>query len=143
MSAPLFPQTMDNPYSAPQGQIYTPVGNQAPLTWKQILFSFEGRIPRRTYWGFTLLATGAFYALFFALMAILGENTGAIVSLIIWIPMLWCGLAIAAKRWHDRDKSAWWILIALVPFIGGIWTFVECGSLRGTEGANRYGEDPT
>jgi uncharacterized membrane protein YhaH (DUF805 family) len=143
MSAPLFSQYMDNPYSAPQGQIYTPTGAQAPLTWKQILFSFEGRIPRRTYWGFTLLATGAFYALLFILMAILGEDTGTIVAIVLWIPMVWCGLAISAKRWHDRDKSAWWILIALIPFIGGIWTFIECGCLRGTEGGNRYGEDPT
>src|SRR5688572_16415221 len=46
---------MENPYSAPRGEILAPTGTQAPLTWKQILFSFEGRIPRRTWWGFSIL----------------------------------------------------------------------------------------
>jgi uncharacterized membrane protein YhaH (DUF805 family) len=30
-----------------------------------------------------------------------------------------------------------------VPLIGFVWTFIECGLLRGTVGPNRYGEDPT
>jgi uncharacterized membrane protein YhaH (DUF805 family) len=51
-------------------------------------------------------------------------------------------LAVFAKRWHDRDKSGWWSLILLVPFIGSIWALVECGCLPGTEGPNRYGADP-
>jgi uncharacterized membrane protein YhaH (DUF805 family) len=52
-------------------------------------------------------------------------------------------MAIYVKRWQDRDKSGWWILIGFVPIIGGIWAFVECGCLRGTMGDNRYGPDPT
>jgi hypothetical protein len=47
-----------------------------------------------------------------------------------------------AKRYHDRDKSAWWILICLLPIIGGIWQLIELGCLRGTEGSNDYGPDP-
>jgi uncharacterized membrane protein YhaH (DUF805 family) len=134
---------MENPYAAPRGQIITPTGSQAPLTWKQIFFSFEGRIPRRTYWGFMLLGNVIGYVAMYLLGALLGEETGAIVMLVLWLPMLWIGLAISAKRWHDRDKSAWWILFALVPIIGAIWTLVECGFLRGTVGPNKYGEDPT
>jgi uncharacterized membrane protein YhaH (DUF805 family) len=59
-----------------------------------------------------------------------------LVGVFIW-------LAVAAKRWHDRGKSGWWTLIVLVPFIGGIWMFVEAGCLRGTVGPNNYGPDPT
>lgn len=51
-------------------------------------------------------------------------------------------LAVGVKRWHDRNKSAWWILIALIPYIGGIWILIECGCLRGTLGPNRFGGDP-
>ena len=51
-------------------------------------------------------------------------------------------LAVYAKRWHDRDKSGWWTLIGLVPFIGAIWLLVECGILEGTRGPNSYGPDP-
>jgi uncharacterized membrane protein YhaH (DUF805 family) len=134
---------MENPYSAPQGQIYTPTGSQAPLTWKQILFSFEGRIPRRTYWGFTLLTNLIAFVLGFIFGLAFGEETGTVLGLALNIPLLWIGLAISCKRWHDRDKSGWWILIAAIPIIGWIWAFVELGCLRGTEGPNQYGEDPT
>jgi uncharacterized membrane protein YhaH (DUF805 family) len=51
-------------------------------------------------------------------------------------------LCVYGKRWHDRDKSAWWILIGLIPFIGWIWVLVEVGFLKGTDGPNRFGEDP-
>jgi uncharacterized membrane protein YhaH (DUF805 family) len=61
-----------------------------------------------------------------------------ILSLVFLYPIL----AIYAKRWHDRDKSGWWSLIALVPIIGGIWIFIELGCLRGADGPNQYGPDP-
>jgi uncharacterized membrane protein YhaH (DUF805 family) len=58
------------------------------------------------------------------------------------VAIIWSGLALAAKRWHDRDKSAWWILITFVPVIGGFWALIENGFLKGTEGPNRFGADP-
>lgn len=55
---------------------------------------------------------------------------------------IWPYLAIAIKRWHDRDKSGWWVLIGLVPLIGPIWAIVETGFLPGTDGPNQFGADP-
>ena len=54
------------------------------------------------------------------------------------IVALWPSLAIQAKRWHDRDKSAWWLLMNFLPIIGPIWILVENGFLAGTDGENRY-----
>src|SRR5262245_29525103 len=51
------------------------------------------------------------------------------------------GLAVAVRRLHDTARSGWWILIALVPFIGGIWLLVLM-CLEGTSGPNQYGADP-
>ena len=65
-----------------------------------------------------------------------------IVGLLVFIVLFWAGLAVAVKRWHDRNKSGWWILIAFVPVIGGLWYFIECGFLPGTTGPNTYGADP-
>ena len=67
------------------------------------------------------------------------SNDGiGIIAGIILIPYaifsIWSGIAIGIKRWHDRDKSGWWMFIVLIPIIGAIWAFVECGCLRGTEG---------
>ena len=61
---------------------------------------------------------------------------------IIFIPMIWMSLAVQAKRWHDVDKSAWWILIGLVPFVGGLIALVFNGFIAGTPGPNRFGEGP-
>jgi uncharacterized membrane protein YhaH (DUF805 family) len=49
---------------------------------------------------------------------------------------------LGIKRFHDRDKSGWWLLISLVPLIGPLWLLVELGFLQGSEGANRFGPDP-
>jgi uncharacterized membrane protein YhaH (DUF805 family) len=43
-------------------------------------------------------------------------------------------ILVDIKRWHDRDKSGWWMPILFVPIIGAIWLF-----LAGTPGPNRFG----
>ncbi len=48
-------------------------------------------------------------------------------------------LAVVVKRLHDRDKSMWWLLTYLIPFIGPIWMFIELGFLDGTPVERRYG----
>ena len=63
------------------------------------------------------------------------------VVLILLAPAL-VNFAVLAKRWHDRNKSAWWAFIHLVPVIGVLWTFVELGFFRGTTGKNRFGLAP-
>ena len=63
------------------------------------------------------------------------------VFLILLTPVL-VNFAVLAKRWHDRNKSAWWAFILLVPVIGVLWTSVECGFFKGTLGKNRFGLDP-
>jgi uncharacterized membrane protein YhaH (DUF805 family) len=135
-----------NPYVAPQTdigmRIETPEAQRSDLTW--LLFSFEGRIPRRTYWGVNLLM-GLVTALIFGVVVALtaAQTTFWILFLLLLVPMYWISFAVSAKRWHDRDKSGWWQLIGLVPYIGGIWILIECGCLRGTVGPNMYGHDPT
>jgi uncharacterized membrane protein YhaH (DUF805 family) len=62
--------------------------------------------------------------------------------LILLAVMIWPSICIYGKRFHDRDKSAWWILISFVPIVGVIWLSVECGLLQGTDGPNRFGPDP-
>ena len=50
-------------------------------------------------------------------------------------------LAVTFRRLHDTDRSAWWILVGLIPFLGALALLVfYC--LDGTPGANRFGPDP-
>ena len=50
-------------------------------------------------------------------------------------------LAVQFRRLHDTDRSAWWILIALIPFVGGIVLIVFLAQ-SGTVGPNKFGPDP-
>ncbi|MEO8722365.1 MAG: DUF805 domain-containing protein [Sphingobium sp.] len=50
-------------------------------------------------------------------------------------------LAVGVRRLHDTDRSGWWLLLALIPLIGGIILLVFMVS-GGTRGVNRFGADP-
>ena len=47
-------------------------------------------------------------------------------------------IAVTVRRLHDVGKSGWFLLIALIPLVGGIWLFILYCT-RGNEGENSYG----
>lgn len=112
----------------------------------QLLFSFEGRIPRSTWWLSSIVLSLVNMAVMTTIGPLADEKSlGAVmlIPLLAWLAfVVIAALALQVKRWHDRDKSGWWILIGFVPIIGGIWAFIECGCLRGTDGPNQFGSDP-
>lgn len=120
----------------------------------QGLFSFQGRVNRAKFWLISILM-GVIFGVVFGVvmggaMSSMSDpnkmpSVGTVPMIILgvlYILMLWIGLALGVKRWHDRNKSGWWVLIALVPVIGGLWYLIECGFLKGTTGPNKYGADP-
>ncbi|EGQ8177021.1 DUF805 domain-containing protein [Vibrio parahaemolyticus] len=139
------------------------------MSTKELLFSFHGRIDRKTYWIWNVI----YY------ISIIGFGAGIsklfpafsylllpIFLLLLLIP----DLAITTKRWHDRDKSIYWLglniplvigriatpmtspmaqesstpqlFIASISLICGLWILIECGFLKGTSGPNKYGPEP-
>jgi uncharacterized membrane protein YhaH (DUF805 family) len=119
------------------------------MTFIEMLFSFKGRIGRLTYWGLSIVLIAIDFAGIFVLdfidRAFSSSQSGTsdfILLLILGFTgvILWTLLAISVKRWHDLDKSGWWMLVGLIPIIGGWWLTIELGFSRGTEGANQYGE---
>jgi uncharacterized membrane protein YhaH (DUF805 family) len=130
----------------------------------QLLFGFSGRINRAKYWitvGLYLAAMVIAGLLFF----ILGFGVlFYVIVAVLYIAMLISGIAVGIKRLHDRDKSAWWLLLFYVApgVLGGVgmvtggwhwlfdvpswaislWALIEFGFLRGTSGPNQYGPDP-
>ncbi len=141
------PQSV-NPYQTPQTMgTYLQAGPATQMTWNQILWSFEGRIPRRQYWAGHGICLGVLLLVMLIASAINAATNKQLVSIVpialVMIPYLWSSIALQVKRWHDRGKSGAWFCINFIPYIGGIWAFVECGCMRGTEGPNMYGQDPT
>ena len=113
----------------------------------QILVSLNGRINRLTFW---MVIVPLFVVAFLfngavdELIAYDDRTRGVpawawLVGLTVSILLTWIYFAILVKRLHDRNKSAKWLLLSLVPIIGFIWVIVELGCFRGTDGANRYG----
>ncbi|MGE9293422.1 MAG: DUF805 domain-containing protein [Puniceicoccales bacterium] len=119
------------------------------MDFKQLYLSIDGRISRSTFWlkfALPIIIISIILNIIAGVMAGSDPNNPnpagfAIVG--IWnLLLIYPSICVYAKRWHDRDKSAWWILIGLIPLVGPIWTLIECGFLKGTDGPNRFGEDP-
>ncbi|MEC7118718.1 MAG: DUF805 domain-containing protein [Pseudomonadota bacterium] len=47
-------------------------------------------------------------------------------------------LAVTIRRFHDQDKSGWFILLGLIPAVGGLIVLIFM-CLEGTRGQNRFG----
>ena len=123
-------------------------GRSSGMPLERILFSFRGRIGRATIWGVwvAMTALGLILSLLIYAISNQGEEAGLIAAIVIYIlyliPSTWISLAVQVKRWHDRGKTGWMVLINLVPLVGAIWAMIELGFLQGTAGPNPYGEDP-
>jgi uncharacterized membrane protein YhaH (DUF805 family) len=139
----------------------------------EFLFGASGRINRAKYWRSVLIYIGA--GLMTAVILFTAAGIAAplfvIAIVVVLLPWLLWGFSFTTERLHDRDKSAWWLVVfyglpaaltqlakltwiagttgavmqtipALAAFALTIWGFVETGCLRGTAGANTYGPDP-
>ncbi len=117
-------------------------------------FDFQGRSRRKEYWMFVLLFV-IVYAVFGALMFsggmaldaagaaepgamfYLGAGLIGIFVLASFIP----ALAVQVRRFHDQDRSGWFVLLNFIPYLGGLIVLVFM-VLEGTKGPNRFGPDP-
>jgi uncharacterized membrane protein YhaH (DUF805 family) len=104
---------------------------------------FSGRASRSEYW-FFVLGFLIVYAVCFAIdYGVFGIGPSGIppLTLIAYLLHFVPGLAVLIRRLHDIDRSGWWMLISLVPVIGGIWLLVLLCT-EGTYGPNRFGPGP-
>jgi uncharacterized membrane protein YhaH (DUF805 family) len=161
LAAPPAPPPTSTPGVTPQtGAVAQPMPDGFLWLW----FGFTGRINRAKYWIVVLVNIGiVLVAALAAAMTVLTPLWYGVT--VLFLALLVSGLAAAAKRLHDRDKSAWWILVfvvlpsaisgigqqfgeasvlvtGLISLAISIWAFVELGCLRGTRGPNRFGPDP-
>jgi uncharacterized membrane protein YhaH (DUF805 family) len=70
---------------------------------------FSGRAARPEFWWFFL-----FQIVVLIVTGILSSTLNGLAGLAMLLP----GLAVGARRLHDIGKSAWWLLIGLIPVVG-------------------------
>lgn len=105
---------------------------------------FGGRSQRKEYWFFVL-----FSILISMLLVMIDSATGTlrsprefgllsgIYSLVVLVP----SLAVSVRRLHDTNRTAWWLLLGIVPLIGSLVLLVLFVS-DGNPGVNEYGPNP-
>jgi uncharacterized membrane protein YhaH (DUF805 family) len=109
------------------------------LGW--FLFATEGRISRGAFWIFNIFALLAAFLFIFFTYKYPIEFQQRLFLLYVGI-FLWPSIAVQAKRWHDINRSAWWILIGIIPYVGQLYALFMNGFVEGTPGENRFGPDP-
>lgn len=110
------------------------------MNWGHYLFSFSGRINRAKIWLFVLLGIVFWIVSAAAIVTAFGlghiQNvihhtepatvlTGNAVALAVcwlvglgYLVLIFSGFAVIVKRLHDRNKSAWWLLVFyLLPIV--------------------------
>jgi uncharacterized membrane protein YhaH (DUF805 family) len=99
---------------------------------------FSGRARRKEYWMFFLVNLIVSIALSIIEWVIgLPTVLTGLYSLAIFLP----SLAVTIRRLHDTNRSGWWVLISLVPFIGVIVLLVFT-VLDSDPHENNYGPNP-
>lgn len=141
-SPPSARPVADNPYRAPAADLRSAAFPAEKRGLLPLLFSFSGRVGRGTFWLIGIGSALVFYLAIFLAVTNVGEEAAGALLLLLYVPLVWISLANSAKRWHDRNKSGWWILIAFVPLIGPFWAFIEQGFLPGDRSPNRFGPPP-
>jgi uncharacterized membrane protein YhaH (DUF805 family) len=105
--------------------------------------TFGGRATRSEYWYWVLFTVIASLVALTVDTEILGYSpNGAspiagIFDLVTFLP----SIAVAGRRLHDMDRTAWWLLIAATGI--GAFVLIIWFCFRGTVGPNQYGPDTT
>lgn len=105
------------------------------------LLKFDGRIRRMGWWiaGLGMGLVGGMVDtildrdLNWLMLMIFG-----IIAMVVWL----IGISLNVRRWHDLNRSGWWILINIIPVVGWIYSFVMLGFMSGDQGSNKYGPAP-
>lgn len=105
------------------------------------LFSFSGRSDRFEWWVISIITDlAAQLCLIFGFLSLHSDTSlrylqagGLFLCVIV---SLWMSIAVSVRRMRDRERSPWFLLAGLVPVVGWIWYFIECGFLAapGTRG---------
>lgn len=114
------------------------------IPWEEMmdkLLKFDGRIRRMGWWiagiGVSIVSS------------VFGRMTDgdtnlllALVVLVISLVITLVSLSLSVRRWHDHNKSGWWVLINLIPIFGWIYSLIMLGFMPGNQGNNNYGPPP-
>lgn len=106
---------------------------------------FSGRSRRKEYWMFLLgvVIAAIILSIIEGVLGMSGMVGGVYgpLTLLLLLGVFIPALACQVRRFHDQDKSGWFVLLGFIPLLGGLIVLVFM-CLEGTRGDNQYGPDP-
>jgi len=105
---------------------------------------FNGRARRKEYWFFVLFNILASIALGIVdgITGTLNDEMGVgLLGGIYWLAVLIPAIAVAVRRLHDTGRTGWWLLLCLIPVIGGLVLLIFM-VFDSEPGDNQYGPNP-
>jgi uncharacterized membrane protein YhaH (DUF805 family) len=111
--------------------------------------NFNGRSSRSEYWFFFLFLIVLWFIYIWSLMILdlngilnLSDNL-TWFSYLFFIPLTLPLYGVAVRRLHDINKSGWWVLVGVIPFvniIGGL-LLLYWVCKKGDQKDNRFGKN--
>lgn len=116
---------------------------------------FRGRARRREYWMFALIngIVSVILQLPYQMQIFSAASNGldpvptglGLVSLVLTalygLALFLPSLAVTIRRLHDTGRSGWWVLISLIPLLGGVVLLIFL-VLDSQPGPNKWGPNP-
>ncbi len=88
------------------------------MDWQNLLFNVEGRISARDYWKGVAVIIGGNILL----------NFLPLIGGLVWLVLIWVGIAVYGKRLHDTGRTAWFHAL---PWVFNIVIFAIGATLLG------------
>ena len=99
------------------------------------MFSYQGRMNRAKYFGYSLLAGFIAGAVMYFVRSI------PVVPGIVYLLLVVVDSMFVVKRFHDIEQPGWHFWLLLIPFYN-IYLAIILLFKKGTSGSNSYGPDP-
>lgn len=137
------PGTVAAPNSSPYMPPQASVAESLPEYGELKVFTTNGRIGRLRYmaWSLSLILLLAAGVILGGVGYAISPAIGYLVGMAGFIAAMVVGVQIGVQRLHDIGWSGWLFLLALVPYLGSVFSLVIM-LLPGSNGANRFGAPP-
>lgn len=99
---------------------------KSPVEWAltplQKYAQFSGRAPRAEYWWFYLFAIIAYIviAMIDSIIGLSLVGPYGILTGLLWLSLIIPTISVGVRRLHDTNRTGWWILAPIIPYVIGI-----------------------